>query len=158
MNLYHKNRSSGFTMVELLVTLGIVGLIAGVSGWYIFAGKAESTTASRNIYFLEARKGLTRISSELRNCRQIQSVLDEKGIEFRGENDGIISIALAGNEIVRTEDQKSEVLASNVVAFHVKPIPPVIRKTMDIMITCGPEGSSPGDNNSISLNTAIFIR
>lgn len=151
-------KRAGFTMVEIIVVLAIVGLIATVTGWYVFAGRTEATTASRNIFFHEARRGLTRIVSDLRKSQEIQAILDDKGIEYRDENGDIVSLTLQGNTIVRKVDQQEEVIANHVTAFSVKTVPPVIRKTLDIFISCGPDSSQPGDSDNISLNTAIFIR
>lgn len=109
--------SKGFTLIELIIVITIIGIIAGAVG-FILLGSIDAWTFkfNRNDLLWDARLSMNRMSREIREIRDLTSVTTATSSQFRFINvdDVDITYSLSSTDLNRTEDGTSNVLAENV--------------------------------------------
>jgi len=110
-------RKNGFTLIELIIVITIIGIIASVVG-YILLGAVDAWTfkAKRNDLLWDARLAINRMLREIREIKNLTSVTTASSSQFRftNINDKSITYSLSGNNLNRTKDGIANILAQNV--------------------------------------------
>ena len=110
-------RKNGFTLVELIIVITIIGIIAGVVG-YILLGAVEGWTfkAKRNDLLWDGRLAINRMAREIREIKNLTSVTTASSSQFRftNVNNNSIIYSLSGADLNRTKDGSANILAQNV--------------------------------------------
>lgn len=109
--------SNGFTLIELIIVITIIGIIAGVVG-YILLGTVDAWTfkAKRNDLLWDGRLAMNRIVKEIREIKDDTSVTTATSSQFRfiNINDEDITYGLSSTNLNRTEDGTANIIAQNV--------------------------------------------
>ena len=110
-------KQKGFTLIELIVVITIIGIIAGVTG-FILLGVADAWTFKFNRADLlaDGRLALNRMTREIREVKDLTSVTTATSSQFRFTNTGNVDITygLSGSDLDRTVDSVTNVLAQDV--------------------------------------------
>jgi prepilin-type N-terminal cleavage/methylation domain-containing protein len=114
---------NGFTLVELIVTLVLVGIIGTFTTLFMYTGlngylKAKDTSEGA----LKAQIALDRISLELKDINNISDFNSDTNINYTSETlPGNRKIILNGNQIDLDVDGNTNPLLDTVVSFDLKP-------------------------------------
>lgn len=107
----------GFTLIELVIVITIVGIIAGVVG-YILLATVQGWTfkVNRNDLLCDGRLAMNRMVREIREIKDLTSVVTASASQFRFIDIGNLDITytLSSTNLNRTEDGTANLLASNV--------------------------------------------
>ena len=110
-------KRQGFTLVELIIVITIVGIIAGVVGSILLkAIDAWTFKFKRNDILWDGRLAINRMVREIREIKDLASVTTASGSEFRFLNvdDADITYNLSSTDLNRTEDGVTNLLAEDV--------------------------------------------
>jgi prepilin-type N-terminal cleavage/methylation domain-containing protein len=113
----------GFTLVELIVTLVLVGIIGTFTTLFMYTGlngylKAKDTSEGA----LKAQIALDRISLELKDINNISAFNSDTNIDYTSESlPGNRKIILNGNQIDLDVDGNANTLLDSVVSFDLEP-------------------------------------
>ncbi len=110
-------RKKGFTLIELIIVITIIGIIAGVVG-YILLGTVDAWTfkANRNDLLWDGRLAVNRMVREIREIKDLTSVTTASSsqLRFTNINNNSITYSLSGAGLNRTKDGTANILAQNV--------------------------------------------
>jgi prepilin-type N-terminal cleavage/methylation domain-containing protein len=116
-------KSNGFTLIELIIVVTIIGVIAGVVG-FILLGAVDAWTFkfNRADILADGRLAMNRMVREIREIKILTSVTTATSSEFRftiddSGSDVDITYELDGTDLDRTEDGTTNVLAQDVSAL-----------------------------------------
>ena len=107
----------GFTLIELIVVITIVGIIAGVVGFVLFGAVDAWTFRFKRAGLLsDGRLAINRMVREIREVKDLTSVITANTSQFRFKDtdDTDITYSLNGSDLDRTEDAATNTLAENV--------------------------------------------
>lgn len=101
--------SRGFTLVEIIITIVIVAIIAGIAAMIIAQGvRAYSTEQSRSDVHYQARLAVERMAREIRLIRSQTAAdittMNPATIRYTDINGNQMGFRLNGNNIERTQD------------------------------------------------------
>ena len=109
--------SKGFTLIELVIVITIIGIITGVVG-YILLGTVDAWMFKFNRADLlsDGRLAMNRMVREIREIKNRGKVTTAASSEFRFENVDNIDITydLSSTDLDRTADGTANTLAENV--------------------------------------------
>lgn len=108
--------SKGFTLIEIIVTIVIVGIIGGIAALIITQGvRAYSDQAVRSDVHYQARLAMERMAREIRTVRSRADVtaMLTNDLQFVDISGNTVRFNLAGTDIQRS----GAVLASNISAL-----------------------------------------
>ena len=114
---------NGFTLVELIVTLVLVGIIGTFTSLFMYTGlngylKAKDTSEGA----LKAQIALDRISLELKDINNISEFNSDTNINYTSETlPGSRKIFLNGDKIELDVDDTPNPLLDTVVSFDLEP-------------------------------------
>lgn len=117
--------SKGFTLIEIVVTIVIVGIISGIAAMIIAQGvRAYSDEQSRSDVHYQARFAMERMSREIRMIRSraaapVNDIPNMSGtmLEYRNTEGTLVGFQLSGGSIQRRQDSGAwQTLASNITA------------------------------------------
>jgi prepilin-type N-terminal cleavage/methylation domain-containing protein len=114
---------NGFTLVELIVTLVLVGIIGTFTTLFMYTGlngylRAKDTSEGA----LKAQIALDRISLELKDINNITALNSDVNIDYTSETlPGNRHIILNGNQIDLDVDGNANTLLDSVVSFDLEP-------------------------------------
>ena len=112
MNKHH-HISKGFTMVELVLVIALLGIIGTVTGYMLTESlKSYTLVAARNDSLADARRAIERIKSELRIATGIDS-MSATSVQFDTTQENDIPYTLTGTDLKRSGND----IAKNVSAF-----------------------------------------
>jgi prepilin-type N-terminal cleavage/methylation domain-containing protein len=116
-------RCGGFTLIEMIITIVVVGILAGLAAMIILQGvKVYSTEDLRSSAQYQARIGMERMMREMRLVRStgdVTSVLtDRTQFVYNTINNASIGFRLSGGQIQRSQDGGAtwQLLASGITA------------------------------------------
>lgn len=92
-------RRSGFTMIELVIVISIVGIIAGLFVRYLGEGiRMYESVDARKELTMEVRQALIRTVREIRQVRSAADVVaaDANNFSFYGVNDSLFALSYSG--------------------------------------------------------------
>jgi len=107
----------GFTLIELIIVITIIGIIAGVVGFILFgAVDAWTFKFNRADLLADGRLAVNRMVREIREIKDDDSVTTASSSEFRFTNAGNVDITynLSSTVLNRTADSVTNVLAEDV--------------------------------------------
>lgn len=145
----------GFTLIELVTTLILIGIIGAFAGFFLYTGiQGFLTSRFSSESALQAQIALDRISAELRYIKHFELIPvqtpnpNASSIEYRSRDlTGArrISYNSANQEILLTVDGTPNVLLNNVSAFNLT----WTSKNLD---------QNAGDNEISEIRIAFNIR
>jgi prepilin-type N-terminal cleavage/methylation domain-containing protein len=107
----------GFTLIEIIIVITILGIIAGVVG-FILLSTIDAWTFKFNRFELlsDGRLAMNRMLREIREIKDLTSVTTASSSQFRftNVNDVDVTYSLSSTNLNRTEDGTANVLAGNV--------------------------------------------
>jgi len=96
-------KKNGFTIVELVIVLAILGLLVVMLSWQIVGSKGEKKAEIRITDLNNAKNAMRFVVEELKNSKEIISV-GENNIEYRDGKDGEkYNILLEDNKLKKVE-------------------------------------------------------
>jgi len=108
---------SGFTLIELIIVITIIGIAAGVVGFILF-GTVDAWMFKFNRCDLlsDGRLAMNRMVREIREINDDDSVTTASSSQFRFTNAGSVDItyALSSTDLNRTADGTTNLLAEDV--------------------------------------------
>lgn len=111
------DKSKGFTLIELMIVVLIVGVITGVIG-FVLLGTVDAWTLkfNRNDLLWDGRLAMNRMLREIREVKDLTSITTASSSEFRFTNtgDADITYSLSGTDLNRTADGTGNTLAEDV--------------------------------------------
>lgn len=98
--------SKGFTLIEMVITIVIVGIIGGIAAMIIMQGvRAYSAEQSRSAAHYQARFAVERIAREarqIRSCADITGPANPSGtLSFKDINGNAVAFSYAGGNLSR---------------------------------------------------------
>ena len=110
-------RKNGFTLIELVVVISVVGIISTIVGSMLLGTiKAWTFKFNRNDILWDSRLAIDRMTREIRTIRNTTSVTTASSSQFRfidaGNND--ITYSMSSTNLNRTENGAANLLAENV--------------------------------------------
>jgi len=108
--------SNGFTLIEIVITIAIVGIIAGIAAMIIAQGvRAYSDERLRSDVHYQARFAMERMSREIRTIRSRADVTTmlNTDLQFADVSGNAVRFNLVGSDIRRS----GSLLASNITSF-----------------------------------------
>lgn len=110
--------SKGFTLIELVIVITIIGIIAGVAG-FVLLGAVDAWTFKFNRADLlsDGRLAMNRMVREIREVKNVGNVSKARSSEFRFINTRDVDIKYKldrGDLLNRTEDGTKNLLAEYV--------------------------------------------
>ena len=109
---------NGFTLIELILVITIIGIIAGVVGFVLFgAVDAWTFKFNRADLLADGRLAMNRMVREIREIKNRGNVTTAKSSEFRFINTSDVDIKYKldkGDLLNRTEDGTKNLLAEDV--------------------------------------------
>ncbi|MFC1666756.1 prepilin-type N-terminal cleavage/methylation domain-containing protein [Candidatus Omnitrophota bacterium] len=111
------NKVNGFTLIELVIVIMIIGIITGVVG-FVLLGTVDAWTFkfNRNDILWDGRLAMNRMLREMREVKDLTSVTTASSSQFRFINTDDIDItySLSITDLNRTENGVSNTLAEDV--------------------------------------------
>lgn len=107
----------GFTLIELIIVIAIVGIISGIIGFILLASiDAWTLAVNRNDIVSDGRIAMDRMVREIREVKNAATVVTADSNQFRFTNaDNIdITYSLSSTNLNRAQDGQTNVLAENV--------------------------------------------
>jgi len=111
------NNSKGFTLIELVIVILIIGIITGIVGSTLLGAiDAWTFKFNRTDLLLDGRLAMNRMVREIREVKNKAKVTTADPSEFSFENVGNVDItySLSGTDLDRTEDETTNTLAEDV--------------------------------------------
>ena len=114
-----KNRQKGFTLIEVIVTLILVGILAAFAGLGIIAGVQGYLFSKDNAAVSEkAQLAIARINRELLECYDCSGTTGSVNVPFTNTL-GSRYIQLSGTNIIISDGTNSDILLENVGSFSM---------------------------------------
>jgi prepilin-type N-terminal cleavage/methylation domain-containing protein len=113
-------RSSGFTLVELVIVITIVGIVALIIGTMLLGTiKAWTFKFNRNDILWDGRLALDRMTREIRAVKDTTSVTTATSsqLRFTDTQNKDITYSLSSTNLNRTENGTANLLAESVSAL-----------------------------------------
>ncbi len=111
------NNSKGFTLIELVIVITIIGIISGIVG-SILIGTIDAWTFrfNRGDLLSNGRLAMNRMVREIREVKNRSKVTTADPSEFSFENvDSVdVTYSLSGTDLNRTENETTNTLAEDV--------------------------------------------
>jgi prepilin-type N-terminal cleavage/methylation domain-containing protein len=148
------NNSRGFTLVEIIVAIVLVGTIAGIAAMIILQGtRSYSDEQSRSDIHYQARLATERIAREVRlvrSCADVTPTVNPSTtLTFTDINGaGITFSRTVGNDLMRNAD----VVAQNVTALQISYLDISGTATASPGPTCG---TAPTDTWLIQISLTV---
>ena len=161
-NIKNLFKRRGFTLVELVLSIALVGVLAGVLGVALFQGvKGFDLVSSRKSTLAQARLAMERMVREIRLIQQSSDVVNVSSttqFNFEYPHGTSIQYALSGGNLMRNTD----VLARNVNALAftyldgagVATATAAQVRSVRIQLTL----NAPNSHGTLTLRTQIFLR
>lgn len=107
---------NGFTLIELIIVITIIGIVAGVIG-FVLLGAVDAWTFkfNRTDLLADGRLAMNRMVREIREIKDDDSVTTASSSEFRFTNAGNVDITynLSSTDLNRTANSVTNILAEN---------------------------------------------
>ena len=84
--MYSEKRKA-FTIVELMIVIGIIGLLAVMLSWQVLGSKSKKSAEIKITDLNNAKNAMRFVVEEIRNAKEILTV-GENNIEYRDGKDG----------------------------------------------------------------------
>lgn len=151
--------SGGFTLVEMLVSIGILSIVMGTVGTALFQSlKTQSGVIDDGTAINELRKGLSWFASDVKMAQtstliDLDPAVDTVTFTWTDQfQDASVphtsTYAVVGDELIRTYDSNSHAVARDVVSaeFSLSSRSVVVKVTVN---------SGPGVTRNLSVNTIM---
>ena len=113
----------GFTLLELVVTMVVISILAGVLGPFLYQS-VESVTAAYNTKALSSQGRITLelMAQDIRNTRSASSgpelTVGTNSITVSTLGDKTIAYSLSGSDIIKTVNGTASTMASDVTSLN----------------------------------------
>ena len=108
---FHTPKSKGFTLIEIVITIVLIGILSGVAAMIIMQGvRAYSDEQSRSVVHYQARLAVERIAREarlIRSCADINGrpvINPSSTLSFTDINGNAVIFSVAGGNLSRGGD------------------------------------------------------
>jgi prepilin-type N-terminal cleavage/methylation domain-containing protein len=166
-----RTNSPGFSLIELVIVISLVGMIAGLFVGYLDEGtRMYEAVETRKELMMEARQAMIRTVREVRQVRSDTDVItaDDSTFVFYGVNDSLFSIRFSGvpgEDLVFQRGQVTGTLAAAVDSFAFEfvqtdgtPAVPVVSPSSTDIYRVGLYLRMARDGQKIALRTGTFLR
>jgi len=114
-------KSNGFTLVEIVITIVLIGILSGIAAIIILQGvRAYSSEQSRSDVHYQARAAMERMTREIRLIRSQGAditTMANNNLQFIDVNGATIGFSWANPTLSRWNGATNDVLAAGVTAF-----------------------------------------
>ena len=169
--MMRQTTSPGFTLIELVIVISLVGLIAGLFVRYMEEGtRMYEAVESRKELMMEARQAMIRTVREVRQVRSASDVItaDDSTFVFYGVNDSLFSISFSGvpgEDLIFQRGVVSGTLAATVDSFAFEfvqtngnPASPIVSPLNTDIYRVGLYLRMARGGQKIALRTGTFLR
>jgi prepilin-type N-terminal cleavage/methylation domain-containing protein len=114
-------RPNGFTLVEIVITIVLVGILAGIAAMIILQGvRAYSDEQSRSDVHYQARYAMERMAREIRQIRSTADItaITNSNLQFTDVNGAGVGFTWTSPTLSRWNGAGTNVLAPNITAFN----------------------------------------
>lgn len=114
------SKSNGFTLVEIVITIVLIGILSGVAAMIIMQGvRAYSDEQSRSDVHYQARLAVERMAREIRQIRSRTdiSTWTDTNMRFTDASGNVVGFEHVGSNINRWDGATDTVLASGITPF-----------------------------------------
>lgn len=144
--------SRGFTLIEIIISIVLVGIIAGVAALIIIQGvRAYSDEASRSDVHYQARLTMERMAREVklvRSCMDINGMANPSAsLDFWDIGNNQVIYTLVGTNLMRNA---ADTLAQNVTALQFQFLD--VFGNAPVGPTCG---VAPGDTWLVEITMTV---
>jgi prepilin-type N-terminal cleavage/methylation domain-containing protein len=141
-------KKRAFTMVELMIVIGIIGMMVVMLSWQILASRGQKKAEIRTVDLYNARRAMQSVVEEIRNTTGVQAV-GEKNIEYRsGDDSEIYNILFDNGELKKVyADNFEEKVIATLDNFSVK-LEGDNQNVIHVELSAG----------EVNLKTGIYIR
>ncbi|MGM0607089.1 MAG: prepilin-type N-terminal cleavage/methylation domain-containing protein [Candidatus Muiribacteriota bacterium] len=141
-------KKKGFTIVELMIVIGILGLLGVLLTWQVLSSRASKDAEISTVDFYNVRQAMQKVTYELENCISIQAV-GNQNIEYRsGEDSEIYNLVYRDGKLIKSgTDNFEEKNVAEVDFFEVN----LVQESGNVIeydIGAG----------EVNMNSAVYIR
>ncbi|RQD63148.1 MAG: type II secretion system protein [Desulfonatronovibrio sp. MSAO_Bac4] len=157
MGFLSKNSQQGFTLIEIIAVMLLVGVLSAVAGFGLITGVQGYLMASENAAIAQkTQMAMTRISREIRECSNCggevsSSLIDQANPFFFRNNLGMRKLEIHAGAIKIGSYEQTHLLLDEVESFHIS-------RDSDGLVTLTIATTHRHGGGTQEFQTAVFPR